>query len=386
MSHAVKKETITFTLKSPRPGEHRKSWSLLKCTRAPFGKRSYEKVDNEALKAINDLFLRGLQNFEESEKQVLSLKRRLTLEANAHAPSLVFNQANLQILGDMQNPAPGSYWKEVYGKKKRIIDKRSSYYDLRRAVEAIGTLSLLTATEEEIQDKIDKLPPRKQRRVISRLQPILKFLSRSVTMADGTSRPMSLERARDIAPEVKYLTRDELLLVLTNLDESMRILCGLAFHLGARQGELFALTALDLKEKSVRIDWQMTKAWTKTQTKTDKRRKAYLLPEGIEWFKSWCSVPLETKKALRTTKLADIFKQACQKAFPSQPEKWCVFHDLRHSYAIYLLERSVPLSFVARSLGNSESVCEKYYTGFVLTEGFIETIDLLVQKRQQPNG
>jgi hypothetical protein len=45
-----------------------------------------------------------------------------------------------------------------------------------------------------------------------------------------------------------------------------------------------------------------------------------------------------------------------------------------------LLGAGVPLSFVARSLGNSETVCEKHYTGKVLTDAFIDTIDMLVKK------
>ena len=50
-----------------------------------------------------------------------------------------------------------------------------------------------------------------------------------------------------------------------------------------------------------------------------------------------------------------------------------------NSYTIVLVSRGVSLSLVAQSLGNSVSVCEKYYTGFVLTNESIDYIRKLVE-------
>ncbi len=42
-----------------------------------------------------------------------------------------------------------------------------------------------------------------------------------------------------------------------------------------------------------------------------------------------------------------------------------IFHDLRHSYARHLCNSGVNLKLVSECLGNSQSVCEKYYAGWI---------------------
>jgi integrase len=56
----------------------------------------------------------------------------------------------------------------------------------------------------------------------------------------------------------------------------------------------------------------------------------------------------------------------------------CVFHDLRHSYAIHMLEKvEVSLTMVAKLLGDSIQVVEQYYAGFALGEEGLRSVDLL---------
>jgi site-specific recombinase XerD len=51
-------------------------------------------------------------------------------------------------------------------------------------------------------------------------------------------------------------------------------------------------------------------------------------------------------------------------------------HDLRHSFAVHMLvDHNQSVKRIARLLGNSESVCEKYYLNFVFED---DTLDSLV--------
>lgn len=357
-----------------RPSSQRKRWNLLKVDRDASGKRLYKSFPHPSLDTINNLYEKGTQTFEQLDKQAVELRRRLSRADKGLPESVIFNQENLSLLGEFHEPASGTYWKEVYGRKKRIIDRRSSYYDLRRAIEAVGLLSLVAASEEELQGALEahKWPDNKQRRVVSRLQPILKWLGRT---------DIKLEKARPEKRLVRHLTTTEFTVVYKHLESpEIKALCALAITSGMRLGELFAINKVEGDPRYIQVLWQVDKEGKLRETKTREDRKAYLLPGGQEALKAWCEIDEPTRLRLRGMNLASIVKAACVKAFPADPNKHCVFHDLRHSYAIELLSKGVPLSFVARSLGNSELVCEKHYTGKVLTDGFIEAIDSLIKK------
>lgn len=365
--------TTSYLLKVPKP-PGRNRFYLLTVSRDPSGKRSHEAFKSPLLDLINVSYQRGVFTLEQATKQAVDLRARLNREAKGLPGGIVFNQENLSILGPLENPPAGTYWKDVYGRRKRILDRRSSYYDLRRAIEAVGNLSLLTATEDELQAKIDGggFEDNKQRRIVSRLMPILRFLGRT---------DIKLEKAREEQKEVRYLSMGEFEKVVTRLPtKPLQALCRLAIHSGLRQGELFALQPGNIsKERSiVQVNLQLDKEGVLRPTKGRNKRKAYLVDGAGQAVDDWLAVPEEERMKLRVAPLAEYVTRACAEAFPKNPPKWCVFHDLRHSYAIHLLERGVPLSFVARSLGNSELVCEKHYTGKVLTDGYMEGIKAML--------
>lgn len=364
-----------YLLKRPRPTENRRSWSLLLVVKDPDGKKGSKAFSHPTLDQINNLASKGTLTFDELDKQAVDLRNRLNRELKGRPGSVTFNQENMALLGNYENPLPGSYWHDVYGRRKRLVDRYSSYCDLRRAVEAVGLVSLITGTEREIQAQVDKrgYPDNKQRRLISRLNLLLKFIGRL---------DVQLERAREEQVEVKYLNEDEFNVVLAYVEQPwLKTLCKIAFHSGLRKGELFGVTAGDLSPSIINVRRQMDDKLKFRPTKTRVIRKAFLFPEGVTDFKEWVLKPVEELHVYRVAHVAEMFKIACHKAFPNNPLKHCVFHDLRHSYAIRLLEKGVPLSFVARSLGNSEAVCEKHYTGKVLTDGFIEGIKSYVAKQ-----
>lgn len=370
--------TNCYILKRPNTVAKRRSWSLLLVQTNPVtGKRESTATNSPLLDQINDSYQKGVLTLEQGDLQAVDLRTRLNRELRGKPGGVVFNQHNLAILGDLINPALGSYWYEVYGRRKRLVDRRSSYYDLRRAIEAVGNLSLLTATEREIQAAVDGhgFEDNKQRRVVSRLMPILKFIGR---------KDVELEKARPEQKEVRHLTMGEFGAVLAHIEPGpFKTLCKAAFNSGCRLGELFALTPSDISPNNslVYVNKQMTVDGRIRLPKTRSKRKVALIAGGP--VREWIKLDASNKLPLRGSDLADRLKIACIKAFPTQPEKHCRFHDLRHSYAVYLIHKNVSLPKVAQSLGNSFAVCEQFYSGKVLTS---ESVDEIREKLGHRKG
>ena len=68
---------------------------------------------------------------------------------------------------------------------------------------------------------------------------------------------------------------------------------------------------------------------------------------------------------------------ACLQAPRAPREKHLVAHDLRHSFAIRMLERA-NLTYVALQLGNRIELCQEHYTGYELhDEGISILRDLM---------
>lgn len=357
---------INYIVKRPSIKEHRRSWLILERRTNHVGLVKTSKVRSDAVEAVNRAYQSGSQTQEQCEKQIRDIVARFYRILGKTPGTETFNQANYDILGEMDNPAPGTYWREVYGRKKRIKDRRSSYYDLRRAIEAIKGLSLLTATEEELQDAVDKLPDNKQRRVVNRLMPIIRWLGRP---------KITLELAYEQHPDPKFLLWEEVPTFLDNLEPVERSLCGMAFYSGLRQGELFALEAWQVGNGQVRVFKQQYKNLKVGPVKNRlPHRIAYLMPEGEKYFKDWFEIEKSERDKLRTKNWAVIARRASTPVVGS--ERAICFHDLRHSNAIHLVSNGVEMPLVAQHLGNKLEVCEKYYSGRVLKSSGVSMIAL----------
>jgi lysophospholipase L1-like esterase len=91
-----------------------------------------------------------------------------------------------------------------------------------------------------------------------------------------------------------------------------------------------------------------------------------------------------TKEKLRKIEYSFLIKKAGRITFPKDNEKQNLkTHDCRHSYAVHLLSSGVSISLIAKSLGNSVLVCEKYYLGYALQEEGIQMIHQLMNQQRQ---
>ena len=144
-----------------------------------------------------------------------------------------------------------------------------------------------------------------------------------------------------------------------------------------RTGELFAIIPKSIRSNIVLVQNQIDREGNKRDTKNRIVRKAFIIEAGRSKIIQWASL---NKTNYRNIKFSNVIRSACQKAFPDDKQKWVVFHDLRHSYAIHLLSKGISLSLVAQSLGNSVIVCQENYAGFSLADESIDAIEIQMKK------
>ncbi len=142
-----------------------------------------------------------------------------------------------------------------------------------------------------------------------------------------------------------------------------------ALYTGCRYGELCRLVVRDFDAKAGTVLVEISKS--------GKPRHVTLTKEGTDWFKSHSagkasSALMFTRpnaKGLVRKDLADPFawaphdqKKAMAKACEHAKIEAIGFHELRHTYASGLVNKGVPLAFVADQLGHSDtSMVEKHY-------------------------
>jgi integrase len=352
---ALNKDRVRFYLK--KPGKGRARYSVLRDVIKPDGRRVQELVQDERIDAVNRAYKSKLRDTTSCELELAEIIRQLYLPHTEAPPT--FTEENRRLLE--------KYWEAEYADRS-IVDPDSARNDLLRAIAAVGTLSLVTATKEQLQRAVDRaLKGNKQRRVVSTLNQLLKF----------TKRPLKLRRVPKEKRRVRFLSPAEFAkVVAAEPDFNNQQLMKACFATGGRVGEVFAINVEDIRAGVARIDKQLKRDLTTTARKRGGECLAVVHPDYAKDVLAWAS--REDKESLRLRSWPKIVRAACERVFPDEPSKWVSTHGLRHSYAIWLLSKGVSLSLVAQSLGDSDAVVQEYYAGFVLAPDSIATIKRLI--------
>lgn len=358
----------------------RAKFALEKRTYKSAAQREIEKceaVESETLDSINALFAKGDLKFEMARKAVDALVESLYRKEKA-VQAIVHNTDNLgavQIYLDKKYPE---------ARRKKISDYGTVEYSSYKVAEAMGHKSILSASQKEIQEAIDafcKGDGNRQRRIIARAKSILSALR------PGESFELIKEH-EDYKP-VKFLTPEEFEQVVPHLKHDyIRTLARVCFTTGCRIGETAALNLSDLRTRPdgnvfILVTKQITREGAKTgkvkpRTKNKKDRIACVFPEGVAPLKEW--IKIRSKLTLNDRNhLAETLKAACMEVFPEYPEKHLKWHDLRHCYAIRLLENNT-IKDVADMIGDSVVVAEKHYMGFVITDSRMDRVFSTMKK------
>jgi integrase len=315
------------------------------------------KVEHPTLKSINENYLAGRLDYDAAKKNLKDLVEQLYKDDGA-LKAVTHNTENQQLLKD--------YWTAEY-EGRELIDPKTARYELERAVEAVGMLSLHSATKDQLQKVVDQaFKGNKQRRIIAKLNLLLRFAKRP---------DVKLRRTKKEKKRPKYLTETDFLLVLPHLpSDETRVLAKVAFYTGCRIGEAFSLEPQDFDQKllELQIARQVDRTDVERDTKNRRDRTALVFPNGIPALKEWFKVKGSVDMATRLY-MARILRAACVAVFPTEKSKHLKFHDLRHCYAIMLRGKGLTTEDVADLIGDSILVCKEHYTGFGATDDLMAT-------------
>jgi hypothetical protein len=196
----IKRPDKSTKAKQSRKGK-RKSFAIYKRSFDKHGKRiKDEVVTDDTIDSINERYLSKSLDWIEAEKAIKAFVIHLEKKYGIHQ-KLVFNSDNKKILKQ--------FWDKEYSTRD-IVDENTARCDFRRAIEALGDKSLQSASQSVLEKEIKKkFKGEKQRRIVSRLNQILKFLKRDI----------SLRKDRPEKRKVQYLTVDEFKKVLACIED-----------------------------------------------------------------------------------------------------------------------------------------------------------------------
>lgn len=217
-------------------------------------------------------------------------------------------------------------------------------YYLQNALLALGNVAIegpIEPIQKAIDDKFEDRPSIHKKRATS-INRLRKYLGLTY-----------IEHLRPEKEEVVYLSLAQFGELQKKLDGAYKILCAVAFYTGMRRGEIFALEPSDIKGDVIHVVRQIDANGNLRLPKNRKKRKAFIIPGGEEWLQKWFEIKASTSRQLKLSAM-------CQEKANIR------FHDLRHSYAVYMISKGATIDWVAKSLGHSRETCERFYCSHVL--------------------
>lgn len=384
-------QRVNFTIKYPN-FKGRGTFALLKVVHFKNGTKQTETITNDRIKAVNQEWQNSKQT-ETKRDELLKLVKEIRAEVHK---SQQIKDGKVRLIKHTDNQKILADFVAERIEDRKIVNPRGHEQDFTRAILVIDreNLSLKTASRKELQKAVNKIDRNNiHRRVCSRINSLLSFIGRRERLeaAEYTETPTIftesdfLNMVENIEPPTEFLDQKE----------NIKNLFFTLFYTGLRIGEAFALFSKRqadsktgrklnfLDGTQIAIYSQMLKDSKKfSSTKTGKERVAYVIQNHFYRIQAWADLDKAAKEKLRKIEYSNVIKKAGRLTFPNNSEKQNLkAHDCRHSYAVHLLNSGVSISLIAKSLGNSVLVCEKYYLGYALQE---EGIQMIHQMMNQP--
>lgn len=345
----------------------------------------WETLYNKDINGLNLLAKAGKLNKADLDARAELIKAALYKERDSAKPTDLLIPGNRKILED--------FIKEKY--PSRVLNKmgdrgnKSELNYLHNALAAIGNVPVDGNVDmlQTLIDKKFKTQRKKHARRVTSLNRLRKFLGLP-----------PLVHLRKQIEEVPHLRLPEVTELIEKLNEPYKSLVGIAFYTGLRLGEIHGLKESDITGDVINVRRQITVLGNSTLPKNGKTRKAFIIPGGAGYLKSWFSykekieaTPVNKKDPsgpMQTVSRHLKVSEAIQNTIPKlklnesrrQELKTCRFHDLRHSTAVYLIAKGATLDWVARVLGHSKETCERYYAGFVIDDDSIKLMRVMFKE------
>lgn len=271
-------------------------------------------------------------------------------------------RANAAILADTYTVANAvaDYLEAVRARKP----EGHKVYNLKSHVlPTFGDRPVADLTAEELQRWHDRLAksntPSTAKRIWGDFRAALNHAFRyRKASSDSEWRRVRVSRNADQG-RLRYLSTAEAKRLLNACDADFRPLVRAALLTGARYGELVTLQARDFDPDAKTVRFQ--------QHKTGSTKQVALTDEGAGWFSQWTAGKPDTERLfLRpdgepwdTSHQIRRMKAASDRAKLDPP---ATFHDLRRTYGSLLALKGVPLQFIAKALGHTDTrMSERHY-------------------------
>lgn len=346
-----------------RPRGDRRSFAIIRdVERAGGVDREQLTVKDERIDAINEQFHKGILKAVDAELRVRAIIKELKQAAGIHDRVLIeshVSDINLKVFRE--------YWKKTYALNPRIKPqtKVTNKHEFMRALSELKTLSIIDVDLDTLQKQWNKVS--NGRKYGIRINQLLEFLGRDIrlTLPKRVSKP------------IKYIDLADLPTLLSHIDTvEGKLLAQVLLATGARIGEAFVFTRRLLKpDNSIYIDQQLLRGGQVGTLKNEKPHTTVMLAQFKEAYYSWCDLPNRHK--LRNTLDREI-SRAANKAWPKDKDRQISPHDLRHSFAIYMLGTGLSISDIAMMLGDDEQTVRESYLGYVMKDLQISRINELI--------
>lgn len=357
----LKIEELGYRYQIYAPSGYHKTFRIVKIEK---GTGKSETIQTSEIDKINELYLNKLLKLDDAREKLMAIVDKLYSKDGVKKVNTFVSPENQRVLDE--------FWKAEYVPKlKNLSDPDSARYEFERAIEVLGNCSLVKNSKSELQRQVDKsVEGNKQRRVVVKLNTLLKFLNRNFT----------LDAAEREKQSIKYITLADLPKLLEQLKdvedvpaEAIKTLHEVAFCTGVLIGESFALNPKSYTPDSdtIKIDKQVDKNGKKRETRVN-QRTTVVVPEGKQALLRWFYIKDKIPSSLRL-KMSRHTKRAAIAAFKDK-SKHITFSDMRHSFAIHLLSKGVPLNMVADCLGIAPTSAKELYGKFDLSGSAISFI------------
>lgn len=225
-------------------------------------------------------------------------------------------------------------------------------------------------------------------RVLTNLKSALIFVQQTKGIGRGTNWEEAKPFQNVEAARLRFLTVDEQTRLVNACEPEFRSLVRGALYTGARYGELTKVQVRDFNPDNGTLFIQFGKG-----KYGYKARHIDLTAEGVAWFTSHTAGRRGTELMFQRTAVARAGRKeslagfdgwaqydedsAMRKAYKAAKIDKVTFHELRHTYASGLVNKGVPLAFVAKQLGHSDTrMVEKHY-GHLCPSAKADSIRLL---------
>jgi len=170
--------------------------------------------------------------------------------------------------------------------------------------------------------------------------------------------PLIIKQFREIERPVREIPKSTITKLLNTADEKYRDLLVVAFNTGMRRGEIFSLRVenIDFEKGLITLMPQQTKV---------KRVRIIPVPDtALEVLKKYSEGKRKNQRVFDFLKNENVITYKFQKLKKKTGIKNIRFHDIRHTFALYLIKEGFDISEVQQILGHATIITTKKYLRF----------------------